>query len=153
MKTLNRALHFPLLSCLALLLGVFLQFAAAPAQAQSKTYALTPSVTAAEGTNAELTVTLGEAAPPDGLSFDVRYDYSSGGAKQEDTGTTPSTVSVAGSSRTATISVPIAADLADVDNGETFTVTIAPATGVTGWSVAPGGTATATVTITDNAAR
>ena len=48
---------------LALLLGALGLFEIAPAQAQAtgKTYALTPSVTAAEGTDAELTVTLGEA--------------------------------------------------------------------------------------------
>ena len=140
---------------LALLLGALGLFEIAPAQAQStgKTYALTPSVTAAEGTDAVLTVTLGEAAPPDGLAFDVRYDYSGGGATSADTGTTPGTVRVEAGNRTATISVPITADYRIVDSGETFTVTVAPATGVTGWSVAPGGTATATVTITDNAAR
>ncbi|MCY4555644.1 MAG: cadherin-like beta sandwich domain-containing protein, partial [Chloroflexi bacterium] len=121
--------------------------------ASSRTYALTPSVTAAEGTDAVLTVTLGRAPPRGGLAFDVRYDYSGGGATSADTGTTPGTVRVEAGSRTATISVPITADYRIVDSGETFTVTIAPVTGVTGWSVAPGGTATSTVTITDNAAR
>ncbi|MCY4393973.1 MAG: hypothetical protein OXC10_02430, partial [Rhodospirillaceae bacterium] len=146
-----RSLSFLVLALLFGALGLF-EIAPAQAQATGKTYALTPSVTAAEGTDAVLTVTLGEAAPPDGLAFDVRYDYSGGGATSADTGTTPGTVRVAAGRRTATVSVPIAADLADVDNGETFTVTIAPASGVTGWSVAPGGTATSTVTIIDNAA-
>ena len=138
---------------LALLLLALTLFATAPAGAQvsTKTYALTSSVTAAEGSNAVLTVTLGEAAPPGGLAFDVRYGYPVGGATTADTGTTPSTVTVASGSRTATISVPIETDRS-WDNGETFTVTIAPASGVTGWSVAAGGTATATVTITDGAA-
>ena len=117
----------------------------------SRTFWITPEVTGAEGGNAELTVTLGEAAPSGGLAFDVSYDYSVSGATAADTGTTPSTVRVASGSRTATVSVPLIADRS-WDNGETFRVTIAPATGVTGWSVAAAGTATATVTITDDAA-
>ena len=149
----SRARLCLLLPVLALLLGALSLFAAAPAgaQATTKTYALTSSVTAAEGGNAELTVTLGEAAPPGGLAFGVSYDYSVSGATAGDTGTTPTTVRVASGRTTATISVPIATDRS-WDNGETFTVTIAPSSGVTGWSVAPGGTATATVTITDGAA-
>ena len=135
---------------LALLLLALTLFATAPAGAQStKTYTLTSSVSAAEGSNAELTVTLGEAAPSGGLAFDVSYDYSVSGATAADTGTTPSTVTVPRGSTTATISVPIQSDRF-ADSGETFTVTIAPASGVTGWSVASGGTATATVTITDD---
>ncbi len=141
-----------LLPLLALLLIALSQLATVPAGAQTQTYALTPSVTAAEGTDAELTVTLGRAAPPGGLSFSVSYDYSGGGTEAADTGATPSTVRVAAGRRTATLTVPIAADT-KLDAGETFTVTIAPAGGVTGWSVAPGGTATSTVTITDSAAR
>ena len=142
----------PLLPVLALLLGALSLFGTAPAEAQqTRTYALTASVTAAEGGNAELTVTLGEAAPPGGLAFDVSYDYSVSGATATDTGTTPTTVTVLQGRTTATISVPLIADR-DWDNGETFTVTITPASGVTGWSVASGGTATSTVTITDGAA-
>ena len=117
----------------------------------SRTFWITPEVTAAEGSNAELTVTLGEAAPSGGLAFDVSYGYPQGGADAGDTGTTRSTVRVASGSTTATISVPIQSDRT-WDTGETFTVTIAPASGVTGWSVASVGTATATVTITDDAA-
>ncbi len=147
-----RPLFFLILALLFGALGL-LGIESAQAQATGKTYALTPSVTAAEGTDAVLTVTLGEAAPPGGLAFDVRYDYSGGGATSADTGTTPGTVRVSAGNRAATISVPITADYRIVDSGETFTVTIAPAGGVTGWTVAPGGTATATVTITDNAAR
>ena len=149
-----RARRFSLLfPALALLLGALSLFANAPAGAQvsTRTYTLTPAATAAEGSNAELTVTLGEAAPSGGLAFVVSYDYSVSGATTVDTGTTPSTVTVASGSTTATLSVPITADRA-WDNGETFTVTIAPASGVSGWSVAAGGTATATVTITDGAA-
>ena len=142
----------PLLPVLALLLGALSLFGAAPAEAQqTRTYALTASVSAAEGSNAELTVTLGEAAPPGGLAFGVSYDYSVSGATAADTGTTPSTVTVSQGSTTATISVPLLADR-DGDTGETFTVKIAPASGVTGWSVAAGGTDTSTVTITDDAA-
>ncbi|MCY4446993.1 MAG: hypothetical protein OXC02_11120, partial [Rhodobacteraceae bacterium] len=139
---------------IALLIGALLQFITAPAHSQvsTKTYALTPSVTAEEGENAELTVTLGEAAPSDGLLFNVNYDYSSGSATSADTGTTPTTVRVLPSATSATISVPIFLDRRIVDNGETFTVTITPASGVTGWSVTAGKTATSTVTIIDNAA-
>ena len=140
-------------SVFALLLFALSVFATAPAVAQvtARTYALTSSVTAGEGSNAELTVTLGEAAPAGGLAFGVSYDYSMGGATARDTGTTPSTVTVLQGRTTATISVPIENDRS-WDNGETFTVTIAPASGVTGWSVASGGTDTSTVTITDDTA-
>ena len=148
----SRARLCLLLPVLALLLGALSLFSAAPAGAQStRTYTLTSSVSAAEGSSAELTVTLGEAAPPGGMAFGVRYDYSVSGATAADTGTTPSKVTVHQGRTTATISVPISSDRS-WDNGETFTVTITPASGVTGWTVAAGGTDTATVTITDGAA-
>ena len=137
----------------ALLLFALSVFAAAPARAlvTTRTYALTTSVAAGEGSNAELTVTLGEAVPSGGLAFDARYDYSVSGATTADTGAMPTSVWVASGSKMATISVPIQSDRS-ADSGETFNVTIEPAGGVTGWSVAAGGTDTSTVTITDNAA-
>ena len=62
------------------------------------------AATANEGANAELTVTLGEAAQSAGLTFNVSYDYS-GSAATEDTGSTPSTVKVTGGSTTAKLVV------------------------------------------------
>ena len=139
---------------LPLLLGALslLVTSTALAQASTKTYTLTPSVSADEGSAAELTVTLGEAAPVGGLAFDVIYDYSVSSATAADTGTTPSTLTVSQGSTTATLTVPITAERS-ADTGETFTVTITPASGVVGWSVASGGTDTSTVTIVDDAAR
>ena len=108
------------------------------------TYALTPAVTAAEGANAELTVTLGEDAPAGGLDLAVAYGYS-GSAAEADTGTTPSTVTVAEDRRTATLTIPLASDDL-VEGEETFTATLS--TSVSGWSAGSAG-AVATVTITD----
>ena len=120
-------------------------------QLTGKTYSITRAVTAGEGGNAQLTVSLGEAAPAADIAFDVTYDYSGSDATSADTGTTPATVTVTSGNREATLSVPIASDT-EVDPNETFTVSIAPANGVTGWTVGTGGTATATVTITDTTA-
>ena len=58
----------------------------------TKTYKITSAVTANEGANAALTVTLGEPAPSSGIAFDVSYDYSGSAATGDDTGATPSTV-------------------------------------------------------------
>ena len=118
--------------------------AAAPS---TKTYKITSAVTANEGANAELTITLGENAPSDGLAFTVTYDYTGSAATTADTGTTPGTITVAEDTKTVTLTISIAAD-AETDPDETFTVAVAPTT-ATGWTVASGGVATATVTITD----
>ena len=112
--------------------------------AVTKTYALTSEVTAAEGANAELTVTLGEDAPTGGLALSVAYDYG-GGASASDTGTTPSTVTVAENTKTATLTVPLASDDL-VEGEETFTATLS--TSVSGWQAASSG-ASGTVKITD----
>ena len=114
----------------------------------TKTYKITSAATANEGANAELTVTLGENAPSDGLAFTVTYDYSGSAATTADTGTTQGTITVAEDTKTVKLTIPIAAD-AEIDPDETFTVAIAPAMGVTGWTVASDGTASGTVTITD----
>ena len=116
------------------------------AAGSTKTYAIASSATANEGENAELTVTLGEDAPTGGVSFTVSYDYAGGTATTADTGTTPATFNVAANSRTGTLSIPIATD-SEVEDPETFSVTIATAS--PGWAKAPNGTDTATVTITD----
>ena len=58
--------------------------------ADTKHYRLPPTVSAVEGSDAELTVTLGEDAPAGGLAFDVTYNYG-GNASATDTGTTPLT--------------------------------------------------------------
>ncbi len=120
-------------------------------QQYASTYTMVGAVTANEGENAELTVTLGENAHEDGLEFTVSYDYSAGSATAEDTGDTPSTLTIAAGSGTATLSVPIAAD-ADDDSGETFIVSITPGAGDTDWTIAPAGSASAKVTIAGQAA-
>ena len=115
--------------------------------ASSKTYALTSSVTADEGANAELTLALGEAAPTGGLVFSVAYDYTGSAATPADTGTRPSTVTVAANETTATLTIPIASDeLVEAD--ETFTAAVS--TSVSGWNAASSGGDSATVTITDD---
>ena len=116
------------------------------ASGSTKTYTIASSATAKEGENAELTVTLGEGAPAEGVSFTVSYDYAGGTATPADTGTTPATFTVAASSRTGTLRVPIAMDGEDEDP-ETLSVTIA--TAAPGWAKAPSGADTATVTIID----
>ena len=121
------------------------------AQQYASTYTMDGDVTADEGETAQLTITLGEDAHEDGLEFTVNYDYSGSSATEDDTGDTPSTLAVAAGSSTATLSVPIAGD-ADDDSGETFTVSITPGANDTDWTVAPSGSASATVTITGQAA-
>ena len=113
----------------------------------TRTYALTSSVTAGEGANAELTVTLGEAAPTGGLALSVAYDYSGGDATAADTGATPSTLTLAVNETTATLTIPLASDDL-VEGDETFTASIS--TSVSGWNVASSGGDSATVTITDD---
>ncbi len=114
--------------------------------ASTKTYTLASAVTAAEGSDAELTVTLGEAAPTGGLELSVAYGYSGAStATADDTGTTQATVTVAEGETTATLTVPIAADDL-VEGDETFTVTLS--TAVSGWYAAASGVV-ATVTIED----
>ena len=51
------------------------QFYSVTVNADTRNYTLTPTASAAEGSDAALTVTLGEAAPAGGLAFDVTYDY------------------------------------------------------------------------------
>ena len=114
----------------------------------ASTYTMASSaVTATEGGNAELTVNLDENAHADGLKFTVYYDYSNGGATEDDTGATPTTLSVTPGSDSATLRIPIAAD-----DGETFVVSITPGANDFDWTVAPNGSASATVTISDQAA-
>ena len=112
---------------------------------QTKTYALSGTASAAEGANAELTVTLGENAPTGGLALSVAYNYG-GSAVAADTGTTPGTVTVAENTKTATLTIPLASD-ALVEGDETFTATLS--TSVAGWVAASSG-ASATITIQDD---
>ncbi len=109
-----------------------------------KQYAITtPSVTAAEGTAAELTVTLGEPTPAGGLTFTVTPRYCPCGANTlsrwavaADVGTVPATVTVAEGYTTATLSIPIPIDTVD-EADEHFQVDIA--TTAMGWSAITGG--------------
>ena len=103
------------------------------------------SATVEEGGTAELEVKLGEAAPTGGLTLNLAYNYSGSPASTADTGTTPETFTVMEGSRTATLSVPIAADDL-VEGPETFTVTIS----ASDWSPVAAGSDRATVTITDD---
>ena len=119
-------------------------------QQYTTTYTLKGDVTASEGTDAVLTINLGQAVHPDGLVFTVNYDYS-GGATEDDTGAAPSTLSVAAGSTSATLRIPIASDTED-DPDETFVVSITPGTGDTDWALAPSGSASATVSISEGAA-
>ncbi len=114
--------------------------------AAASTYALADAE-AAEGGAAELTVILGDAAPTGGLSFDVAATFA-GSAAADDVGSVPAAVTVPEGSTTAAIVVPIRRDGIE-ESEETFTVGIAPGTGVSGWSEASAGAGTATVTITD----
>ncbi len=113
--------------------------------ATGKTVAIDSTVVVTEGSDASLTVTLGEAAPVGGVGVSVAYDYSDT-ASSADTGTTTGTVTVAEGETTATLSVPIFDDEL-VENAEGFGVTISapPA----GW-VLKSGQVTARVSITDN---
>ncbi|MCY4495635.1 MAG: hypothetical protein OXB92_17465, partial [Acidimicrobiaceae bacterium] len=100
------------------------------------------SVSAVEGSDASVTVTLGEAAPSGGLLVSFTYDYS-GSASVSDTGTTPVSLTVTAGATTATLQVPITQDSL-VENAESFTVTVS--TAVAGWSVVSG-SSEASVTI------
>ena len=114
--------------------------------ATDKAYGISSAVTANEGGNAELTVTLLKDAPAGGLEFTVTPSYGTGAGKAAaaDLGTVPAKVSVAADGRTATLRIPIARD-ALVEGNETFTVSVS----ATGWSAKADGADTATVTITD----
>ena len=120
--------------------------------ASTKTYRITATKTVAEADSASaaLTVTLGRA-PTDsaGLTLSVSYDYSGSAATTADTGTTPTSITVAQNATTATLTVPIAND-ALVEDDETFTVTIR--TSASGWNPATTGANVATITITDDEA-
>ena len=125
----------------------------APSSLTGNTYAITPSVTADEGSNATLTVSLGADAPSGGLAFSVTPSYCrcdptsvTRGAVAADVGTVPSTVTVAAGSRTATLTIPIATD-GLLESNEDFRVTIS--TAVSGWTAANSYAGTATVIIAD----
>ena len=108
-----------------------------------KTFAITKSVTAAEGSNATLTVTLGEAAPSGGVTFTVTPTYCAcapttltRGAVDADVGTVPSTVTVSAGSTTATLTIPLESDSLK-ESTEHFSVRIT--TTATGWTAVDGG--------------
>ena len=128
--------------------GATIASVTATVSASSKTFRIESSATAAEGANAELTVTLGQAAPTGGLALAVSYDYTGSTATTADTGTTPAALTVAATETTATLTIPIAQDQL-VEGSETFTATIS--TAVDGWAKVSGEDA-ATVTITDDEA-
>ena len=118
----------------------------------AKKYTLAPAA-AIEGGNAEMTVILGQNAPEGGLVFTVTTDFTGDAntADEADVGDVPSAVTVPHGKDTATLSIPIAND--DVrDNGETFTVSIAPRD-VEGWVPTATGYDSARVTIAYESSR
>ena len=121
-----------------------------PDPPQAKTFSLSRMVSATEGNNAALTITLSENAPTSGVVFRVTPSYSTtgmGNADSSDVGTITSPVTVAHGNSTLDITIPTEDDKVDEDN-ESLTVTIA--TDALGWSKAGDGLDTATVTIIDD---
>ena len=115
-----------------------------------KTFAVSATAAAAEGADATLTITLSENAPTGGVAFSVTAGYAgSSTAVAADVGSITSPVTVAENTDSLDITIPLVDDDLDED-GETFTITIAPASGVTGWVVAAESKDEATVTITDD---
>ena len=113
----------------------------------TKTFQVEPTKTVAEGATAELTVTLGEAAPTGGLTLGVAYDYSGSTATSADLGSSPpSSLRVSAGATTATLSIPTRSD-AILEGDETFTVTLS--TAASDWAGVSGETSS-TVTITDD---
>ena len=110
-------------------------------------FAVSSAASAAEGSDATLTVTLTATAPAGGAVFGVSAGYQSGAGKAEqaEVGDVPQTVTVAAGQTTATLTIPLATDALE-EGDETFTVMLTPPSG---WTVAAAGDAVATVTITD----
>ncbi len=118
-------------------------------QRRAATWSVSPAQSSvAEGQSANLTLTLSEAAPADGLAFTVtpRYDGDATAAAA-DVGSVTSPVTVAAGRRSLSISIPTVDDAAE-EKAETFTVVVA--TSAAGWAKAGDGKDTATLTITDN---
>ena len=120
-----------------------------PTPPATRFYEITSAVTAAEGEDAELTVTLSEAAPAD-MTFNVTYNYDGSTAIEADTGAgRPGSVTVASGNTTATLRIPIAHDRI-VEDDETLKLSIAPGQGVSeDWGKKAAGAEKATVTIKD----
>ena len=119
-------------------------------RATPRSFSLSATASAAEGTDATLTISLSEPAPAGGLTFTVQEGYSSNvTATAADVGSVVSPVTVAEGQTTLEITIPTVDDDL-VEGDETFFVVIAPTT--TGWSKTWAGTDrdTATVTITDD---
>ena len=116
----------------------------------ARTYSVTATTSATEGGGAALTITLGQAAPADGVEFSVTVGYSGGStATASDVGAVASPVTVAQGNTTLAITIPTAEDAVDEED-ETFTVTIAIAAATAGWERDGDGRDTATVTIEDD---
>ncbi|MCY4495512.1 MAG: hypothetical protein OXB92_16835, partial [Acidimicrobiaceae bacterium] len=115
--------------------GFSVDSVAVTVNALAKTIAL-EAVTAKEGANAVINVTLGEPAPSGGLALTVAYSYG-GGASADDHTVVASYLVTQGEWRDSSFLVPITDDSL-VENQESFTVTAS----ASGWS---DGTATVTV--------
>ncbi len=125
-----------------------------------KTYTITSAVSATEGGNAQLTITLGELPPFGGLTFAIEAGFGAPAADkaqladlQEGSLSVVSAVTVPSDKKQITFSIPIVAgDLLGEEN-ETFTVSIKSVNNLGNpvplWKLDPGGVDTATVTIQD----
>ena len=125
----------------------------------AKTYTITREVTATEGRSAPLVITLGEAAPTYGLTFEIKENFetpATGKAQAADIVSVQRTLTVLEGNTEVRAWIPtVANDLAGEEN-ETFTVSIERVhvrnIPVPEWKADPGGTVTATVTIEDGPA-
>ena len=113
----------------------------------TKTVSILNNLSVAEQVaNAEISITLGEAAPAGGVVLNFAYDYSGSDATTADTGTTRATLTVTQGQTEAALLVPLNNDNL-VENDETFTVTVTTTT--SDWRVNSAMRVT-TVTITDD---
>ena len=112
------------------------------------TYSLTPTLSAKEGEDESLTITLTKTleAPNQFLDFDITYDYSGGAEEDDFKDQSPIDFTVIHLASEATFGMPFAADNL-VEGNETLTVKVVPTN--SDWFVTPGKTDTATVTILD----
>ncbi len=119
-----------------------------PRSSGPKTYSVTATASAVEGSDATLTATLNKAAPYGGVEFAVTAGYGSdASATAGDVGAITSPVTMAEGDTTLELTVPTSSDEVDEDD-ETFIVTIAATTG--GWEKEGDGKDTATITIQDD---
>ncbi len=144
---LHRSPFIPLAVALVALAALVYLFPGQPAAAQGEGDTFTVSdVTVVEGGTANITVTLSNAAPSDGVAFTATASYSTtgtGNAVAADVRSVASALTIAQGDNTGNLEVRAARDTTD-EGAETFTVTVT--TAATEWT--PQGNR-ATVTIHD----